>query len=114
MLKELTAMNEKNTWSLVDQKDDQKVLTNRWVFRKKDDTYKARLVVRGFEQESDLQEIYAPVARMSTIRSLLSLACKFKLRMHQVDVKNAFLNSDLLSEVLIEVPYGFRGRRKGM
>ena len=59
--------------------------------------YKARLVAKGFTQTYgiDYQETFAPVAKINSIRVLLSLAVNYNWPLYQLDVKNAFLNGDL-------------------
>jgi len=61
------------------------------------DKYKATLVAKGFKHKEgiDYQETFAPVAKMITIRVVIALATQFGWQLHQMDVKSAFLNSDL-------------------
>jgi hypothetical protein len=65
--------------------------------------YKARLVAKGFTQtyEIDYQETFALIAKINSIRVLLSLVVNSNWPLHQLDVKNAFLNGDLEEEVFI-------------
>ncbi|CAL2255837.1 unnamed protein product [Prunus armeniaca] len=68
------------------------------------DQYKARLVAKGYTQtyEIDYGETFALVAKIYTIWVLLSLAANLNWPLHQFDVKNAFLHSNLEEEVYID------------
>ena len=87
----------------------------KWVFKKKlrtDGTiekYKARLVAKGYSQkeEEDFFDTYLPVARLTTIRVLLSLVASHGLLIHHMDVKTAFLNGELDEEIYMQQPDGF-------
>lgn len=67
---------------------------------------KARLVARGFQQETDNNNIYSPVAKMTTIRLALSLAIYNDWEIRQLDIQTAFLNGMLENEVYIKIPKG--------
>ena len=71
--------------------------------------YKARLVAKGYDQkeEEHFLDTYSPVARLATIRVLLSLAASHGLLVHQMDVKTAFLNGELNEEIYMQQPDGF-------
>eukprot|EP00253_Pinus_taeda_P003704 PITA_03704 len=71
--------------------------------------HKARLVVKGYKQQHgrDYEETFTPVARMETMRAVLSIAAQNKWKFYQMDVKLAFLNGVLIEEVYIEKPLGY-------
>ncbi|KAG8492422.1 hypothetical protein CXB51_009695 [Gossypium anomalum] len=110
------AMIEKNkTWELVPRPTNRKVIGVKWVYRAKQNAdgslnkLKARLVVKGFSQKYglDYMETFAPVARLDTIRLLIALAAQKQWKIHQLDVKSAFLNGLLQEEIYIDQPQGF-------
>nr|XP_008349240.1 uncharacterized protein LOC103412466 [Malus domestica] len=73
------------------------------------DRYNVRLVAKGYTQTFgvDYQETFAPVAKMNTIRVLLSLTANFDWPLRQFDIKNAFLHGDLEEEVYKDFPLGY-------
>ena len=80
----------------------------KWVYSKKsDDTYKARLVVRGFQQTNVIDDIYAPVAKMQTLKMLFPFCCQNGLIIEQLNVVTAFLNGEVRSEVYVGQPKGY-------
>ncbi|WVZ88247.1 hypothetical protein U9M48_034790 [Paspalum notatum var. saurae] len=91
------------------------VILGKWIFRHKlnlDGTlarYKARWVVRGFNQEHgiDYDETFSPVIKPATIRVVLSIATSASWPIHQLDVKNAFLHGNLAETVYCAQPSGF-------
>jgi hypothetical protein len=73
------------------------------------DKYKARLMTKGYTQEEgeDFFDTYSPIARLTTICVLLSLAASHGLLVHQMNVKTAFLNRELEEEIYMTQPDGF-------
>ena len=71
---------------------------------------KSRLVAQVYTQVKgvDFDESFAPVARLESIRILLSIACIMDFKLYQMDVKCAFLNGFLNEEVFVEQPKGFQ------
>jgi len=87
------------TWEHVDHPYGCKPVGCKWAFERKfrpDGTiekYNTRLVIKGYTQKEgeDFFDTYSPVARLITIRVLLSLVASHGLLVHQMDVKTAFL-----------------------
>jgi hypothetical protein len=112
---EMDSIVSNETWEVVERPYGCKPIGSKWVFKKKlgpDGTierYKARLVIKGYSQKEgeDFFDTYSPVARLTTIRVLLSLAASHGLIVHQMDVKTAFLNGELDEEIYMEQPAGF-------
>ncbi|KAG7199893.1 hypothetical protein KM043_014339 [Ampulex compressa] len=89
---------------------DKKILTKRWVFKTKAiqdneiKKYKAQLVARGNTQEwgIDYEEVFAPVARYETIRTLLAASTNKEMHVHQMDVVSAYVQRELNEEIYME------------
>ncbi|KAH9792938.1 hypothetical protein KPL71_004353 [Citrus sinensis] len=118
MKKEIKALSDRDTWDLQILPKDKEVVGCRWVFVIKyhpDGTIerlKARLVAKGFTQtyEVDYLETFSPVARLNSVRVVISLAVFHDWPLCQLDVKNVFLYGDLKEEVYMEQPSGFVAR----
>lgn len=117
---EYQSLINNNTWTLCELPTDRKPVACKWVFKLKRkangeiDKYKARLVARGFSQRAgfDYNETYAPVARLTTVRILLSIANHHNMEIHQMDVKCAFLNGELNEEIYMLQPEGYEKGNK--
>ncbi|KAK8928288.1 hypothetical protein KSP39_PZI017463 [Platanthera zijinensis] len=115
MVEEMTALEKNNTWDLTTLPHGKKTVGCKWVFAVKQNSkgiverFKARLVARGYTQTLgiDYQETFAPVAKMNSIRVLLSCAACKGWDFIQLDVKNAFLHGNLEEEVYMSLPPGF-------
>jgi hypothetical protein len=96
-----------------------RLITCKWVYKVKTrsdgslERYKARLVARGFQQEHgrDYDETFAPVAHMTTIRTLLVMASVRGWSISQVDVKNVFFNGELREDVYMRPSPGYSALR---
>lgn len=105
---EINSLKKNNTWKVVERPKDKKVIDVKWVYKKKNNNvYKARLVVRGFQQREYIENVYSPVGKMQTLKILLSYCCKNNLFIEQMDVETAFLNGNVKTEVYINEPKGY-------
>lgn len=70
------------------------------------DKYKARLVVKGYRQKEGLDyfDTYSLVTRITSIRMLIAIVSLYNLKIHQMDVKTAFLNGELDEEIYMKQP----------
>jgi len=115
MHEELNQFARNEVWTLVPRSKEMNVIGTKWVFKNKIDEQgvivrnKARLVAKGYNQEEgiDFGETYASVARLEAVRLLLAYACLKGFRLHQMDVKSAFLNGFIDEEVYVSQPPGF-------
>ena len=119
MDEEMKAIEKNDTWALVSLPQGHKAIGVKWVYKTKKDAngevqrYKARLVAKGYKQRAgiDYDEVFAPVARLETIRLMISLAAQNKWKIYQLDVKSAFLNGFLEEEIYVEQPLGYVKKR---
>jgi hypothetical protein len=114
MQEELNNFTRNEVWSLVGH-PKQNVIGIKWVFRNKQDENdvvtknKERLMAKGYTQVEglDFGETYALVARLEAICILLAVATHHNFKLHQMDVKSAFLNGPISEEVYVEQLPGF-------
>jgi hypothetical protein len=115
MMEEYQSIMKNDVWDVVLRPKGKSVVTSKWIYNIKHapngsvEKYKARFVARGFSQEEgiDYGETFAPVARYTLIRIIISLASVMGWKLHQMDMKTAFLNGVIEEEVYIEQPEGF-------
>ena len=106
---EVDSLARNNTWRLEPLPPGRQAIGCRWLFQRKEDgRYKARLVAKGYSQCEgvDFMETFAPVAKFNSLRSLLALVCENNWELEGMDVKTAFLNSELEERVYMDIPEG--------
>ncbi|GAV58961.1 LOW QUALITY PROTEIN: Pkinase domain-containing protein/LRR_1 domain-containing protein/RVT_2 domain-containing protein/LRR_8 domain-containing protein, partial [Cephalotus follicularis] len=115
MEEEIQALEHNNTWDMVSLPTDKSAIGCKWVYAVKVNPdgsiarLKTRLVAKGYAQVYgvDYSDTFSPVAKLSSIRLLVSLAAIHHWPLYQLDVKNTFLNGDLHEDVYMEQPPGF-------
>ena len=106
----MKSLHDNHTYDLVKLPKGKRSFENRWIFRVKHESnsaslkYNAELVMKGFIQRKDVDfnEIFSPVVKMSSIRTVLSLAATLDLEVEQMDVKTTFLHGDLQEEIYMK------------
>ena len=87
---EFESLIKNKTWELVSLPSSRKAISSKWVFKAKEtaegliERYKARLVAKGFLQKYgvDFEETFAPFAKFTSIRIILSIAAQRGLILH--------------------------------
>lgn len=110
MLEEYKSIMKNNVWDIVPSPTNKLVVSSKWIYKIKHaangsiEKFEARFVDRGFTQKEgiDYDETFVPVARYTSIRTIISLASIFGWKLHQMDVKTAFLNGNVEREVYVE------------
>ena len=82
MDEEIKAIKKNDTWKLASLPKGHKAIGVKWVYKVKKNAkgvverYKARLVAKGYIQRAgiDYEEVFAPLARLETVRLIISLA----------------------------------------
>jgi hypothetical protein len=115
MMEEYSSIMKNDVWEVVPRPEGKSVVGSRWIYKIKHvvdgsvDKFKARFVAKGFSQKEgiDFSETFAPMARYSSIRAVISIAAELGWQIHQMDVKTTFLNGVIEEEIYIEQPEGF-------
>lgn len=115
IVEEWSSLVENGTWEIVEREPSMKVIPCHWVFTIKTNAngmperFKARLVAGGNHQQEDVdfKETFAPVSKLATLRVLLSVSARRGWKVHQIDIKTAFLNGEVDTDVYMLQPPGF-------
>lgn len=115
MQEEIDALRSNNTWDLVACPSNTNAVGSKWVFRTKfcsDGTierHQAHLGAQGFTQitGTDFNQTFTPVIKAATVCVILAFSVQNKQPLHQLDVKNAFLNGILEKTVFMAQPSSF-------
>ena len=99
----------KNVWDVVPRPEGKWVVTSKWIYKIKHaadgsiEKYKQRFLACGFSKKEGIDyETFAPVARYTSIRSVLALVAAMKWKIHHMDVKTTFLKGVVEEEVYME------------
>ena len=120
MVDEMASLHKNEAWDLVELLAGRKPIGSKWVFKKKMNVegkvekYKARLVAKGYSQVSgiDFGDIFSPVAKVTSIRLILSIVDAFDFEVEQMDAKTKFLHGELEEEIYMKQPKGFMVKGK--
>jgi hypothetical protein len=115
MVEEMKSLHKNETWDLVKLTSGRKLVSIKWVLNKnmnvagQIEKFKSRLVEKGYSQVEKVVfgDIISPIAKLNSIRVLMSLATKFNLEIEQMDMKTTFLHEDLKEEIYMKSPEGF-------
>ncbi|XP_048440370.1 uncharacterized mitochondrial protein AtMg00820-like [Pyrus x bretschneideri] len=110
MDQKIQAIDKNNTWELMELPSEGKTIGVKWVFKTKlnengeMDKYKEKLVAKGLCQQYGINytEVFTSVARLDTIRIVISLAVQKNWVIYQLDVKSAFLHREINKEVFVD------------
>jgi hypothetical protein len=119
MHEELENIEKNQIWELVDPPPRCKMIGTKWVWKNKEGEKgevvrnKLRLVAHGFSQKEgiDYEKTFAPVARLEAIMILLPFSVINGFKLHQIDVKSAFLSVVLEEEVYVRQPPMFESEK---
>jgi len=120
MEEEIEAIENNNTWDLVDLPKDKNLIGVKSVYKTKlnekgeIDRFKERFVAKGFSQQPRIEfgETFAPVAILDTVRAILATEAHKKWKVYHMDVKSSFLNGILEEEICVQHPLGYEFKGK--
>ena len=118
MVNEYDSLLANGTQNLVYCAHDVKSIGCKWVYQVKYnpngkiDKYKERLVAKKISQQEGIyyEETFSPIAKWNNIIMVINLAAHDGWKLHPMDVKSAFLNSDLKEYIFMTQPQGFEAK----
>nr|GEV34771.1 Gag-Pol polyprotein [Tanacetum cinerariifolium] len=121
MEKELKALEINDTWKLTELTEGHKAISLKWVYKikylpnGKVERYKARLVIKGFDQKEgvDYKHTFSPMPKATTVRVLIAIATVKGWPIHQLDINNAFLHGFVEEEIYMKPPKGYTKASQG-
>jgi len=105
-------------WELVPRQPHMEVIESSWKFKLKRNQsglitkYNVRLVARRDMQETNWTSVFAPTHRYTSLRVILALVAHHDYEIEQMDVMTAFLNANVVFEIYMDQPQGFRKTTK--
>ena len=122
MTEEYESIMKNDVWELVPKLQDKTIVTSKWLYKIKHaadgslEKYKARFVARGFSQKEgiDYDVIFAPVARYTTICSIIALTTSQGWNLHQMDGKTAVLHGSIKKRYMWSNPKDLRFMTKNL
>ena len=117
MVEEMESLSKNKTWVLTElpKGKKKKTIDCKWVFKKKEavskkeeEIFKARLVTNGYSQRHviDNNEVFSPIVRHTSIRTVLALVAHQDLKLEQLDA--TFLHGNLKEEIFMVQPEEFK------
>ena len=109
-MEEYQSIMKNDVWEIVPKPEGKSVISSIWIYKIKHtvdgsiEKYKAIFVDCGFSQKEavDYEETFSPLARYTSIITIMALVAKTKWKLHQMNVKTTFLNGVIEEEVYIE------------
>lgn len=113
--KEVDSLWRNRTWELTDLPPGKAITDTEMLCERKRgatgkvERHKGRFVARGDKQTYlvDFNEVWAPVARHATMRTLLAMCAAKELHIRQLDIETAFLNGEVEEEIYVRQPRGY-------
>ena len=110
--REISTLQRKGCWRYTALPPGARAIKGKLIFkikRKQNDIkFKARLVAQGFTQIQgiDYNDTYSPVAKATSLRTIIALSTIMKLKLHQIDFTTAYINADLEEDIYMYPPPG--------